>query len=300
MQPTRRGLVAGVAACTAAAPLASAEAQVRPGSIQAPAPVPARAPVGEPPIPRLSITPQAAARVGRQVWINESGGKPEGVTMWNAGEDFPSLGIGHFIWFPAGGNPQFEESFPKLVGYLRSVKARVPGWLDKPQVPPSPWVSRAQFMREFHAPRMLELRRFLLDTVPQQTQYMLIRMEAAIPKMLATLPDPAERRHLLVQLGRVVRSSADLYPLIDYVNFKGEGISPKETAFDAKTGRYEGWGLKHLLIEMKGSEDGVPALAEFSRAAKAVLDRRIRNFPASARWQAGWHKRCDTYRRPLP
>ena len=59
------------------------------------------------------------------------------------------------------------------------------------------------------------------------------------------------------------------------------------------------WGMRWLLLEMQGTETGPPALAEFSRAAKAVLDRRIRNHPTSARWRIGWHKRCDTYRKPL-
>ena len=146
---------------------------------------------------------------------------------------------------------------------------------------------------------MLELRGFLLDSVPQQTQYLLARTETAVPKMLAALPRPEDRAHLLAQLNRVVRSSPDLYPLIDYVNFKGEGISDKETVFDNQTRRNEGWGMRWLLLEMKGTEIGPPALEEFSRAAKAVLDRRIRNHPTSTRWRIGWHKRCDTYRKPL-
>lgn len=254
---------------------------------------------GEPTLPRLRISAQAADKVGRQVWMNESGGRPEGVTAWNEAEDFPSLGIGHFIWFKAGGHPQFEESFPRVVAYMRAKGARPPAWLDTRPVPPCPWQSKAQFYREFQSPRMVELRRFLLDTVPLQTQYLLERAEAAVPKMLAVLPQRAERVHLVGQLERIVRSSPDLYPLIDYVNFKGEGISAKETAFDAQRQRPEGWGMRWLLVEMRGTETGPAALAEFSRAAKAVLDRRIKNHPASARWRLGWHKRCDTYRRPL-
>ncbi len=250
-------------------------------------------------IPRLSISPAVAAKVGRQVWHNESGGRPEGVTAWNDAEDFPSLGIGHFIWFKAGGHPQFEESFPKLVGFMRTLGARPPAWLDKQPFPPCPWQSKAEFYREFQSPKMLELRGFLLDSVPQQTQYLLVRTEAAIPKMLAALAKPEDRAHVSRQVNRVVRSSPDLYPLIDYVNFKGEGISDKETVFDNQTRRKEGWGMRWLLLEMQGTEMGPPALAEFSRAAKAVLDRRIRNHPTSARWRIGWHKRCDTYRMPL-
>lgn len=250
-------------------------------------------------LPKLSIPPDIAARVGRQVWLNESGGRPEGVTAWNDAEDFPSLGIGHWIWFKAGGNPMFEESFPRLVEFIRARGVKPPAWLDRTPVPPCPWPDKAAFMRDFQSPRMLELRRFLLDSIPQQTQYLLQRTEAAVPKMMAVLSTPDERRHLLGQLNRVVASSPDLYPLIDYVNFKGEGISPKETTFDPPTGRNQGWGMRWLLSEMKGTETGPPALAEFSRAAKYVLDRRIRNHPPSARWRIGWHKRCDTYKRPL-
>lgn len=250
-------------------------------------------------IPRLTISPQTAARVGQQVWQNESGRSVAGLTAWNDAEDFPSLGIGHWIWFKAGGHPIFEESFPRLMVFMRERGARLPAWLDKPRIPPCPWPDKAAFMRQFGGPELSGLRRFLADTIPLQTQFLLVRTEMAIPRMLATLPQPDQRRHLLVQLNRVVRSSPDLYPLIDYVNFKGEGISEKETRFDPATGRNEGWGTKHLLMEMQGTAEGLTALAEFSRAAKYVLDRRIRNHPPSRRWREGWHKRCDTYRRPL-
>lgn len=269
---------------------------------QVPAPKPAvrpSAPPALPPIPSLKISPATAARVGRQVWQNESGGSIDGLTAWNDAEDFPSLGIGHWIWFKAGGHPLFEESFPRLVHYMRSAGAKPPTWLDKSPVPPCPWQSKADFYRQFQSTQLTELRRYLADTIPLQAQFLLTRAEAAFPRMLATLPDPADRRRLLENLDRTVRSSPDLYPLIDYVNFKGEGVSEKEMSFDATTGRREGWGTKHLLLEMKPTPEGPPTLAEFSRAAKFVLDRRIRNHPPSRRWRIGWHKRCDTYARPL-
>jgi hypothetical protein len=271
------------------------------GALATVAALPARAqtPTPDGTIPRLAISPETAARVGQQVWQNESGRSIAGLTAWNDAEDFPSLGIGHWIWFKAGGHPVFEESFPRLLVYMRERGAKLPAWLDKPRIPPCPWQNKADFQRQFNGPELTGLRRFLVDTIPLQTQFLLVRADAAIPRMLATLPEPADRRHLIAQLDRLVRSSPDLYPLIDYVNFKGEGISPKETFFDPATRRNEGWGTKHLLLEMKGSAIGPPALAEFSRSAKYVLDRRIRNHPPSKRWQAGWHKRCETYRRPL-
>ncbi len=271
---------------------------------QAPIPKPAIRPATStagslPPIPPLTISPAIAAKVGRQVWHNESGGSIDGLTAWNDAEDFPSLGIGHWIWFKAGGHPLFEESFPQLVDFIRNTGAKPPPWLDKRPVPPCPWQNKAEFYRKFNEPQLAELRRFLAATIPQQAQFLLARTEAAIPRMLATLPDAADKRRLLENLNRIVRSAPDLYPLIDYVNFKGEGVSEKEMSFDATTGRKEGWGTKHLLLEMKPTPEGLPTLAEFSRAAKYVLDRRIRNHPSSQRWRIGWHKRCDTYARPL-
>ena len=289
MNIDRRRALFAIAAALPSARLAPLQAQVA---------APALAPRPQP-LPQLLITPEVAAKVGRQVWINESGASIDGLTAWNAGEDFPSLGIGHWIWFKAGGHPLFEESFPQLVAFIRAHGAKPPAWLDKQPVPPCPWPSKAEFERQFRGEQLTELRRYLHTTIPQQAQYLLKRTQDALPKILASVAAPAERQHVLTQFNRVVRSSPDLYPLIDYVNFKGEGISEKETTFDPPTGRKQGWGMKWLLVEMRGAAEGPPALAEFSRASKAVLDRRIRNHPSSQRWQAGWHKRCDTYKRPL-
>ena len=41
-------------------------------------------------------------RIGKRIWQNECGGTADGLTSWNAGENFASLGIGHFIWYPKG------------------------------------------------------------------------------------------------------------------------------------------------------------------------------------------------------
>ena len=66
--------------------------------------------------------------IGRRVWKNECGETREGLTSWNEGEAFASLGIGHFIWYPAGRPGPFEESFPPLVQYLGEHGQTVPGW----------------------------------------------------------------------------------------------------------------------------------------------------------------------------
>ena len=68
--------------------------------------------------PTIRLSPAQVDRVGQRIWQNECGGTVAGLTSWNQGEDFASLGIGHFIWYPAGQRGPFEESFPPLVAYL--------------------------------------------------------------------------------------------------------------------------------------------------------------------------------------
>lgn len=249
---------------------------------------------------RLKISAATAERVGRQVWLNETRGKREAITAWNATEDFTSLGIGHFIWFSEGLKTRFVESFPTMLQFLRRRGATLPKWLDKERIPPSPWKTKAQFDREFLSSRMTELRRVLLATMDLQAQFLVRRLENALPKLLAALPDQSSRIHVRCQFYRVAASSPDLYPLIDYVNFKGEGANKSETFPGKSTQKREGWGLKHVLLTMKGSSnDSVMVLREFSDAARFVLLRRIANNPRDRRWQAGWMVRVKTYRRPL-
>ena len=71
----------------------------------------------------------------------------------------------------------------------------------------------------------------------------------------------------------VAESPQGVYALIDYVNFKGEGVNPNE--------RYkgQGWGLAQVLLEMKAAPSGAAAAKEFGESAKRVLKRRVGNAP---------------------
>lgn len=222
--------------------------------------------------------------IGQKIWRNEGLGKVENLTVWNPGEEFPSLGIGHFIWYPAGVSGPFEESFPQLLQALQQERA-IPQWLRDTQH--APWNSRDAFYAEINTPRMNELRQLLQQTIPQQTAFIIRRLEAALPKMAATLASEQQRRHVEQQFHRVASSPNGLYALIDYVNFKGEGTSPKE--------RYngQGWGLLQVLEKMPGKGD---AMAEFAQAADVVLTHRVQNAPRDeTRWLPGWRNRLKSY-----
>src|SRR5215468_9866633 len=77
----------------------------------------------------ITISHSDALKIGKRVWQNECGGTISGLTSWNQGEDFASLGIGHFIWYPKGRRGPFEESFPKLVSFVSSRGAKLPTFL---------------------------------------------------------------------------------------------------------------------------------------------------------------------------
>ena len=50
---------------------------------------------------KFQLTSHEIKWLGEQIYSNECNANFECLTSWNSGEDFPSLGIGHFIWFRA-------------------------------------------------------------------------------------------------------------------------------------------------------------------------------------------------------
>jgi hypothetical protein len=138
---------------------------------------------------------------------------------------------------------------------------------------------------------MQELRRFLTDTVDLQTQFMVNRLETSLPKMLQETR-PLNRAKVEQRFNRLGSSANGCYALVDYVNFKGEGVLPTE--------RYhgQGWGLLQVLETMTDMEPDTTAT--FSRSAAEVLTRRVRNSPSErneARWLPGWLHRVSGYNR---
>jgi hypothetical protein len=252
---------------------------------------PGNPPVAVPP-GASSLSAVQKETIGRKIWQNECGGTVNGLTTWNVGEEFPSLGIGHFIWYPEGFEGRFAESWPSFIAFARQRGANPPAVALERH---SPWRSKAEFQKDFNSPRMTELRKWLASTVTLQTDFIIARSNAALPKMLAAAP-AAERPRIQANYRKMATTPQGTYALIDYVNFKGEGTELSE--------RYQGrgWGLLQVLGEMNDVPEGPAAAKEFAAASKRVLDRRIDNAPPArgeTRWRAGWHNRCDTYGKPL-
>lgn len=239
-----------------------------------------------------SLTSAQKKAIGRKIWQNECAGTVAGLTTWNTGEEFPSLGIGHFIWYPEGFHGRFNETWPQFVAYAasRGITPPATGRLRH-----SPWRSKAGFQRAFDNAEMKGLREWLAANVEVQTDFIIARSRAALPKILEAAP-ASERARIEANYHKVGTTPQGVYALIDYVNFKGEGILTTE--------RYQGrgWGLLQVLGEMKESRPGAAAAREFGESAKRVLSRRITLSPperGEKRWEQGWHNRCKTYGQPL-
>ncbi|MBI3289364.1 MAG: hypothetical protein HYZ74_07580 [Elusimicrobia bacterium] len=237
----------------------------------------------------IRLSDEEALSVGKKIWQNECSGTVDGLTHWNKGEAFASLGIGHFIWYPAGTTGPFTESFPGLLKALQSSGVALPDWLKGN--PSCPWPDKEAFFADFRGPRLTELRGILAGTVAVQARYAADRLQDALPKILAAAPE-ADRPALRARFDRVAAAANGVYALMDYVNFKGEGTSPTE--------RYkgQGWGLLQVLEGMADAAPGQPSVEAFAQSADAALTRRAANCPPErndAFWLPNWRRRLGTY-----
>jgi hypothetical protein len=242
---------------------------------------------------QIKISQEQALKIGVKIWYNESDGQVSGLTLWNKGEDFASLGIGHFIWYPAGKKGSFRESFPALIKYMQAKGVTVPSWLQGEWIPYAPWRNQQAFLRAQNSFQMRELRQFLLATIPIQAEFMARRLEQSLPLLLEHVP-ARERPYIRKKFYEVAGSPNGIYALVDYVNFKGEGLGKHE---DYKR---QGWGLLQVLQHMRQAPKKMPTLKAFAWAANHVLTRRVSNAPLhrrvhEMRWLLGWRNRIRSY-----
>ncbi|HPS20687.1 MAG TPA: hypothetical protein PKY78_06860 [Candidatus Omnitrophota bacterium] len=241
---------------------------------------------------RIFLSQEEYGWIGEKIFENECGGKNENLVAWNDGEEFMSLGIGHFIWYPKDWNGPFDESFPKYLDFIKREDVGVPDWLNGQGTPCCPWARREEFLRNLNDPKMSDLKKLMIETKDLQIHFIVERLKSALPKMIETVPDES-KSHVEQQFYRVVSTSAGVYALIDYVNFCGEGTLITE--------RYkgQGWGLLQVLERMKGIENSMtPAVEEFAQAAEEILTERVNNSPPARneqRFLPGWKTRVNTY-----
>lgn len=243
---------------------------------------------------QINASPTAPCkRIAEKVWDNETGSSLDKLLYWNPNEDFLSLGIGHFIWYPENKNTSFEEGFPTYLAFLQSEKVEIPSWLNSCSY--CPWSSRQDFLSAKQSPQIKELSSWLANTMDLQGKFLLHQLPIALHKIFAAAPSLKDKQNMMQSVEELASTSSGLYALVDYLNFKGSGLAPAE--------RYkgEGWGLFQVLQKIS-SEDGVASTDAFANAAEMLLKKRIDNASdpeKEKRWLKGWIKRTSSYRQPL-
>ncbi|MBT8343940.1 MAG: hypothetical protein KJO45_04410, partial [Sulfurovum sp.] len=190
----------------------------------------------------IKLTDKQANFIAQKVWQNEGAELDKYLVHWNDGEDFASVGIGHFIWFSKGHTERFREVFPMVLASMEEKGVEMPNWLNSKT--PLPWNSKEAFYKAKKAKSKehTELFAFLKATMPEQAAFMAQRLSAALPQMLETIEKPEKKERIKQRFYEVMHNKdgsvneRGLYVLLDYTNFKGEGTLKSE--------RYkgQGWG----------------------------------------------------------
>lgn len=239
----------------------------------------------------LNISPQVSLPIGIKIWFNECGGSISGLTSWNEGEHFASLGIGHFIWYPFPGRGSSEDGFPRLIRYMENRGIIVPSWIRANGGKYCPWSNRTEFIRAQYSPQMIELRDFLRATIAIQAEYMSYHLEEMLPKLLTTVP-ANQRFYVYQNFYNVARTPNGIYALVDYLNFKGDGANQMSQH------SIRGSGLLQVLTGMSFAPRSFTPLQAYVWSAKNALTRRVANAPMTShenKWLVGWFKRLNTY-----
>lgn len=235
----------------------------------------------------ISLNDLQKNKIGQQIFQNETGGDYKKLVHWNQGEDFPSLGIAHFIWIPRSANVVFSDSFKGVIQQYVKLGYSLPAILRR-QAPnyECPWQSSSEFWAQRSSPEVMELQYFLESTMNVQLDYVIDRVSRDLPKIFSGLT--TNQKELINRnINNVISSDASWYPIIDYLNFKGSGSKFIETTASG------GWGLRQVLFNMNPNASSPQK--EFADSAYEVLERRTVLRSQDRMWLPGWRKRVSTY-----
>lgn len=240
----------------------------------------------------FSLSKENKQKIGMLIWQNEGSCKVDRLTCWSKHESFLSLGIGHFIWYPEGQTPYYTEQFPALCNYLKKNGVPFPQWLEKAKDIGAPWQSRDEFLADNK--RLDELQSLLASTIDLQTNFMIEELEKQWPHIIEAVSQ-SKKKQIIHYFMLMKTSLLGIYALVDYLNFKGSGLNPKEQK------RGQGWGLLQVLLDLPEDLTENNINKAFTIAAAKRLLLLIENSSPEykpIRYLNGWMKRISTYTKP--
>lgn len=228
----------------------------------------------------ISINQESALEIGKKIWINECAGSIDKLVFWNPHEECVSLGIGHFIWYPENATQKFDSMFPEYLAFLKTKQIPLPKILTN--ITHAPWNTREEFLSKEKTEEIILLKKWLSETVDLQAEFIVNRLSISLNRILIQAPQ------LDKSINQLTNTPAGLFALIDYLNFKGEGLSQNERY------RGKGWGLYQVLLGMSEVK-GTPT-DRFKASAISALTERVRLAPKDeSRFLPGWTNRIQRY-----
>ncbi|MFI5332917.1 MAG: hypothetical protein ACHQVS_02325 [Candidatus Babeliales bacterium] len=240
-------------------------------------------------VPIHALSLEDTTKIGMRIWHNEASQKRDLLVFWSQYEPFPSLGIGHCIWYPQGVEPRYTQVFPELCIYLQEHGVILPSWLEEAKDTGAPWKSREEFLQDKE--RTEELRTLLEATIPLQTQFMIDRLEQQWPYILQAAP--LEKQEQLDYYYTLMKSSPlGTYAVVDYLNFKGNGLNPLEESNGQR------WGLLQVMLDMPTGLTQENMTKAFTLSAAKILIILVQNSAPDYRrfrYLHGWIRRISSY-----
>ncbi|MBN2788720.1 MAG: hypothetical protein JXR69_00860 [Candidatus Delongbacteria bacterium] len=231
----------------------------------------------------LNISSGKLDIIAEKIYQNECAGKREFLVWWSENEEFPSLGIGHFLWLPKGITVPFEATFTKFLDNCIYEDIEIPEFLNDYK-DGCIWNSRDEFLDPINSGQVEELRTWLEGSKDIQTTFLYNRALNMLEDIIEY--DPATK----IIIEKLLYSDLGKFVVIDYINFKGSGLILSE--------RYknQGWGLLQVIQNLKFNPNIIDA---FIRSAVEVLELRIYNSPSKRNekiFLKSWIKRFESYR----
>lgn len=290
-------------------------------------------------------------KLGEALFKNEANCKTIHLTHWGKSEEFPSMGLPHAIWYNQNTSKKYQEQFPELIRFIHKnlkshekVQLTWPVLLAQNPLPPAPWKNQKEFAqiqnvslkieatmdsvqllalkKQFpllypQAYQLFEIRHFLSNPIVLrlQAKYVVEKTFYSLHRILAMSEkkSPEMAQALYLQMQRLLSSQEGVLSLVDYLNFKGEGIKASERTPVLN----HSWGLA-VVLELMGhikserclTPSKIPGACtnnQFAEAALCALQRLAYHSgepssPAQTQrylWlNGGWKTRVETNYRP--
>lgn len=227
---------------------------------------------------KIKLSPQQIEQIAYKIWTNECGKTNEeklrNLMHWSQHEQHISIGIMHFTW-SSSNKSHDRNQFHLLRNYIQQHTSKK---LPKSLSGPCPWKTREDFLKSAHSPLIVQLKEYLLETIPLQAQFLISHRFKQSLKKMYELGTREQFEHVRMQFYRMLQSPGGLFALIDTLNLSGEK------------------GLFNTLIQMNGTELNEHALEEYIQARINRFHYLVKNDPKLEVFLQGWINRVHRYR----